>query len=90
MESAYLNELLKYINTISTKKGTIIVIKIEKICKLDRRCSWYVYKYMSLLETQKLAYRWKKGTWIIDKKNISLLESKLIELIPLSKKRKAI
>lgn len=90
--SEYINELLKYINRAAIRKGTVIVVKIERLCGINRKCSWYIYKYMSLLEKEKIVFKWKKGTWIIEKNKVPLLESLIIELIPkknnINKKRK--
>lgn len=89
--SEYVNELLRYINEAMAMRGTAIAIKIEKICGVNRRCSWYIYRYMSLLENKKLVYKWKKGTWIVERDKVPLLESFIIELVPRrNKKRKII
>jgi hypothetical protein len=81
VETEFLSALLTYINSYSGR-GTVVIIKIDKICGLNRRCSWYIYKYMSILERKKLVVKWKKGMWIAEKKNLNEIRSSIVVLLP--------
>ncbi|MEZ0248868.1 MAG: hypothetical protein ABWJ97_06315 [Thermoproteus sp.] len=82
MDSEYINRLLGFLEGAERNRGTVIVIKIDKICSIDRRCSWYIYRYMKLFESKGIVYKWKKGTWILDKDKFDLLQSHLLALLP--------
>lgn len=82
MSSEYINRLLGFLESAGKNKGTVIVIKIDKICGVDRRCSWHIYRYMKLFESKGIVYKWKKGTWILDKDKFDILQSDLLGLLP--------
>jgi hypothetical protein len=37
---------------------------------------------MSILERKKLAVKWKKGTWIAEKRNLDEIRSSIVVLLP--------
>ncbi|CCC82166.1 hypothetical protein [Thermoproteus tenax] len=78
----YISGLLVYIDLMSRSKGSTIVIKTEKICGTDRRCSWAIYEIMKRYEDMGLATKWKKGTWVIDRKNIDIMKKDILATLP--------
>ncbi|AEA13455.1 hypothetical protein TUZN_1997 [Thermoproteus uzoniensis 768-20] len=81
MKSEFLNALLTYINNVG-EKGTAVTIKIDRICGVDRRCSWYIYKYMNVLESKNLVVKWKKGTWIAERQNLDRIREYIATYLP--------
>jgi len=37
---------------------------------------------MSILERKRLVVKWKKGTWIAEKKNLNEIRSSIVVLLP--------
>lgn len=81
MRTEYIERLLHYLDTYRELPGTIIAVKIERICGTDRRCSWYIINLMNFVENKNLSYKWRKGTWIIYKNNIDKIKELLLALV---------
>lgn len=81
MGDKYVERLIYYLDRSMEQRGRVLSIKIEKICKTDKKCSWYIYKLMTLIEEEKLVYKWRKGTWIMKSDNIELIKKRILTLI---------
>ena len=78
----YLPTLLLYIQRrLEGERGFLISVRTRDICGVDRRCGWAVYSLMMNLVEKGLARRFKKGTYIIERRAVEEVLTALKEWI---------
>jgi predicted transcriptional regulator of viral defense system len=74
----YLPALLLYIQRrVGGERGFLVAVRTRDICGVDRRCGMAVYSLMMRLVEKGLARRFKKGTYIIEKRAVEEVLSAL-------------
>jgi predicted transcriptional regulator of viral defense system len=67
----YLPALLLYIQRrVGGERGFLVAVRTRDICGVDRRCGQAVYSLMMRLVEKGLARRFKKGTYIIERRAV--------------------
>jgi len=67
----YLPALLLYMQRrVGGERGFLISVRTRDICGVDRRCGWAVHSLMMRLVERGLARRFKKGTYIIERRAV--------------------
>jgi len=78
----YLPALLLYIQRrVGGERGAMVAVRTRDICGVDRRCGRAVYSLMMSLVEKGLARRYKKGTYLIERKAVEEVLSALKEWI---------
>jgi len=78
----YLPALLLYIQRrLEGERGFLVAVRVRNICGVDRRCGIVVHWLMARLMERGLARRFKKGTYLIEKRAVEEVLSALKELI---------
>jgi predicted transcriptional regulator of viral defense system len=67
----YLPALLLYVQRrMEGGRGFLIAVRTRDICGMDRRCGRAVYSLMMSLVEKGLARRFKKGTYLIERRAV--------------------
>jgi len=67
----YLPALLLYMQRrVGGERGFLISVRTRDICGVDRRCGWAVHSLMMRLVEKGLARRFKKGTYLIERRTV--------------------
>jgi predicted transcriptional regulator of viral defense system len=78
----YLPALLLYMQRrVGGERGFLVAVRTRDICGVDRRCGWAVYSLMMNLAEKGLARRYKKGTYLIERKAVEEVLTALREWI---------
>jgi hypothetical protein len=78
----YLPALLLYIQRrVSGERGVVVAVRTRDICGMDRRCGRAVYSLMMRLAEKGLARRFKKGTYLIERRAVEEVLTALKEWI---------
>jgi len=78
----YLPALLLYIQRrLEGERGFLVAVRTRDLCGVDRRCGWAVYSLMMRLVEKGLARRYKKGTYLIEKRAVEEVLTALREWI---------
>jgi predicted transcriptional regulator of viral defense system len=78
----YLPALLLYIQRrVDGERGAMVAVRTRDICGVDRRCGRAVHSLMMSLVEKGLARRFKKGTYIIERRAVEEVLSALKEWI---------
>jgi predicted transcriptional regulator of viral defense system len=78
----YLPALLLYVQRrLEGGRGFLIAVRTRDICGMDRRCGRAVRRLMMRLVEKGLARRFKKGTYIIERRAVEEVISALKEWI---------
>jgi predicted transcriptional regulator of viral defense system len=78
----YLPALLLYIQRrVGGERGVVVAVRTRDICGVDRRCGWAVYSLMMRLVERGLARRFKKGTYLIERRAVEEVLTALKEWI---------
>jgi hypothetical protein len=62
-------------------RGVVVAVKTRDICGVDRRCGRAVHSLMMSLVAKGLARRYKKGTYIIERRAVKEVLTALKEWI---------
>jgi predicted transcriptional regulator len=74
--------LLLYIQRrVGGERGVVVAVRTRDICGVDWRCGQAVHSLMMRLVEKGLARRFKKGTYIIEKRAVEEVLSALKEWI---------
>jgi predicted transcriptional regulator of viral defense system len=78
----YLPALLLYVQRrLEGGRGFLVAVRTRDICGVDRRCGQAVYSLMMSLVEKGLARRFKKGTYIIERRAVEEVLTALKEWI---------
>jgi predicted transcriptional regulator of viral defense system len=78
----YLPALLLYIQRrVGGERVFLVAVRTRDICGVDRRCGRAVHSLMMSLVEKGLARRFKKGTYIIERRAVEEVLSALKEWI---------
>jgi len=78
----YLPPLLLYMQRrVGGERGFLVAVRTRDICGVDRRCGMAVHNLMMRLVEKGLARRFKKGTYIIERRAVEEVLSVLKEWI---------
>jgi len=67
----YLPTLLLYVQRrVGGERGFLVAVRTRDICGVDRRCGMAVHSLMMRLVEKGLARRYKKGTYIIERRAV--------------------
>ncbi len=78
----YLPALLLYIQRrVGGERGFLVAVRTRDICGVDRRCGRAAYSLMMSLVAKGLARRYKKGTYLIERRAVEEVISALREWI---------
>ena len=78
----YLPALLLYIQRrVGGERGFLFSVRTRDICGMDRRCGMAVHSLMTSLVEKGLARRFKKGTYLIEKRAVEEVLTALKEWI---------
>jgi predicted transcriptional regulator of viral defense system len=78
----YLPALLLHIQRrVGGERGFLVAVRTRDICGVDRRCERAVHRLMMRLVEKGLARRFKKGTYIIERRAVEEVISALKEWI---------
>jgi predicted transcriptional regulator of viral defense system len=78
----YLPALLLYVQRrVDGERGFLVAVRTRDICGVDRRCGRAVHSLMMRLVEKGLARRFKKGTYIIEKRAVEEVLTALKEWI---------
>jgi predicted transcriptional regulator of viral defense system len=78
----YLPALLLHIQRrVDGERGFLVAVRTRDICGMDRRCGRAVYSLMMSLVEKGLARRFKKGTYIIERRAVEEVLTALREWI---------
>jgi predicted transcriptional regulator of viral defense system len=78
----YLPALLLYIQRrVGGEGGFLVAVRTRDICGVDRRCGMAVHSLMMRLVEKGLARRFKKGTYIIERRAVEEVLTALKEWI---------
>jgi len=78
----YLPALLLHIQRrVGGERGFLVAVRTRDICGVNRRCGRAVYSLMMSLVEKGLARRYKKGTYLIERKAVEEVLSALKEWI---------
>jgi predicted transcriptional regulator of viral defense system len=78
----YLPALLLHIQRrVGGERGFLVAVRTRDICGVDRRCGRAVYSLMMSLVEKGLARRFKKGTYLIERRAVEEVLSALKEWI---------
>ena len=78
----YLPALLLHIQRrVGSERGFLVAVRTRDICGVDRRCGMAVHSLMMSLVEKGLARRFKKGTYLIERRAVEEVISALKEWI---------
>jgi predicted transcriptional regulator of viral defense system len=78
----YLPALLLYVQRrVEGGRGFLVAVRTRDICGVDRRCCMAVHSLMMSLVEKGLARRFKKGTYIIERRAVEEVLTALREWI---------
>jgi hypothetical protein len=78
----YLPALLLHIQRrVDGERGVVVAVRTRDICGVDRRCGMAVHGLMMRLVEKELARRFKKGTYIIERRAVEEVLTALREWI---------
>jgi len=78
----YLPTLLLYVQRrVSGERGVVVAVRTRDVCGVDRRCGMAVHSLMMCLVEKGLARRFKKGTYLIERRAVEEVISALKEWI---------
>ncbi len=78
----YLPALLLHIQRrVGGERGFLVAVRTRDICGVDRRCGRAVYSLMMSLVEKGLAKRHKKGTYLIERRDVEEVMTALREWI---------
>jgi predicted transcriptional regulator of viral defense system len=78
----YLPTLLLYVQRrVGGKRGVVVAVRTRDVCGVDRRCGMAVHSLMTRLVEKGLARRFKKGTYIIERRAVEEVLTALKEWI---------
>jgi len=78
----YLPVLLLYMQRrVGGERGVVVAVKTRDVCGMDRRCGRAVHSLMMRLVEKGLARRFKKGTYIIERRAVEEVLTALREWI---------
>jgi predicted transcriptional regulator of viral defense system len=78
----YLPALLLHIQRrLEGERGFLVAVRTRDICGVDRRCGRAVYSLMMSLVEKGLARRYKKGTYLIERRAVEEVLTALREWI---------
>jgi predicted transcriptional regulator of viral defense system len=78
----YLPTLLLYVQRrVGGERGFLVAVRVRNICGVDRRCGMAVHSLMMRLVEKGLARRFKKGTYIIERRAVEEVLTALKEWI---------
>jgi len=67
----YLPALLLYMQRrVGSERGFLVAVRTRDICGVDRRCGRAVHSLMMRLVEKGLARRYKKGTYLIERRAV--------------------
>ena len=67
----YLPALLLYKQRrVGGERGVVVTVKTRDVCGMDRRCGRAVHSLMMRLVEKGLARRFKKGTYLIERRAV--------------------
>ncbi len=67
----YLPALLLYLQRrVEGGRGAVVAVRTRDICGVDRRCCMAVHSLMMRLVERGLARRFKKGTYLIERRAV--------------------
>ncbi len=67
----YLPALLLYIQRrVGGERGVVVAVRTQDICEVDRRCGMAVHSLMMRLVEKGLARRFKRGTYLIERRAV--------------------
>jgi len=67
----YLPVLLLYMQRrVGSERGFLISVRTRDVCGVDRRCGAAVHSLMMRLVEKGLARRFKKGTYVIERRAV--------------------
>ena len=76
----YLPALLLHIQRrLEGERGVMVAVRTRDVCGVDRRCGMAVHSLMMRLVEKGLARRFKKGTYLIERKAVEEVLSALRE-----------
>jgi len=78
----YLPALLLHMQRrVGGERGFLVAVRTRDICGMDRRCGHVVHSLMMRLVEKGLARRFKKGTYIIERRAVEEVLTALKEWI---------
>jgi predicted transcriptional regulator of viral defense system len=78
----YLPALLLYKQRrVGGERGVVVTVKTRDVCGMDRRCGRAVHSLMMRLVEKGLARRFKKGTYLIERRAVEEVLTALREWI---------
>jgi predicted transcriptional regulator of viral defense system len=78
----YLSALLLYVQRrLEGGRGFLVAVRTRDVCGVDRRCGTAVHSLMMRLVEKGLARRFKKGTYIIERRAVEEVLTALKEWI---------
>jgi len=78
----YLPALLLYVQRrLEGGRGVVVAVQTRDVCGMDRRCGMAVHWLMMRLVEKGLAKRFKKGTYLIEKRAVEEVLTALKEWI---------
>jgi len=78
----YLPALLLYVQRrVEGERGFLFSVRTRDVCGVDRRCGMAVHSLMMSLVEKGLARRFKKGTYLIERRAVEEVLSALREWI---------
>jgi predicted transcriptional regulator of viral defense system len=78
----YLPALLLHIQRrMGGERGFLVAVRTRDVCGVDRRCGKAVYSLMMRLVEKGLARRFKKGTYLIERRAVEEVLTALKEWI---------
>jgi predicted transcriptional regulator of viral defense system len=78
----YLSALLLYVQRrLEGGRGFLVAVRTRDVCGVDRRCGRVVHSLMMRLVEKGLARRFKKGTYIIERRAVEEVLTALKEWI---------
>jgi len=67
----YLPALFLYVQRrVGGERGVVVAVRTRDVCGVDRRCGMAVYSLMMRLVEKGLARRFKKGTYLIERRTV--------------------
>jgi len=78
----YLPALLLYMQRrVGSERGFLVAVRTRDVCGVDRRCGQAVRRLMMSLVAKGLARRYKKGTYLIERRAVEEVLTALKEWI---------
>jgi len=77
----YLLALLWHLQRRGDGRETVVAVRTRDVCGVDRRCGMAVHSLMVRLVEEGLARRYKRGTYLIEKRAVEEVLTALKEWI---------